>query len=108
MAKLSAHGGDRADAMTSDAHKTAPKPQRSFVAKLVVRIPYAWLVAFFLVPFLIVLKISLSQTAIAQPPYAPVFEFSAGWHGIRSFFAGLSLDNYVFLVSDPLYALSYV
>jgi putrescine transport system permease protein len=81
---------------------------RSFLANLVVRIPYAWLVAFFLVPFLIVLKISLSQTAIAQPPYAPVFEFSAGWHGIRSFFAGLSLDNYVFLVSDPLYALSYV
>ena len=57
------------------------KPQRSFMAKLVVRIPYAWLVAFFLVPFLIVLKISLSQTAIAQPPYTPVFDLAAGWHG---------------------------
>ncbi|TMJ27269.1 MAG: ABC transporter permease, partial [Alphaproteobacteria bacterium] len=29
-------------------------------------IPYLWLTAFFLVPFLIVLKISLSETAIAQ------------------------------------------
>ena len=78
------------------------------MAKLVVRIPYAWLVAFFLVPFLIVLKISLSQTAIAQPPYTPVFDLAAGWHGIESFFAALSLDNYVFLGSDPLYVLSYV
>ena len=82
--------------------------KRSFLANLVVRLPYVWLVAFFLVPFLIVLKISLSQNAIAQPPYTPVFELSAGWHGIRSFFAGLSLDNYAFLGTDPLYVLSYV
>ncbi len=78
------------------------------MAKLVVRLPYVWLGAFFLVPFLIVLKISLSQTAIAQPPYTPVFDLSAGWHGLRIFFAGLSLDNYKFLGSDPLYVLSYV
>jgi putrescine transport system permease protein len=82
--------------------------QRSFLAKLVVRIPYAWLAAFFLVPFLIVLKISLSQTVIAQPPYAPVFEISGGLHGIAQFFAGLSLGNYAFLGTDPLYFLSYV
>ena len=59
-------------------------------------------------PFLIVLKISLSQTAIAQPPYMPVFDLTAGWHGLRGFFAGLSLDNYSFLGTDPLYILSYV
>ncbi|HYA06103.1 MAG TPA: ABC transporter permease subunit [Xanthobacteraceae bacterium] len=83
-------------------------PQRSFMAKLVVAVPYAWLVVFFLVPFLIVLKISLSQTAIAQPPYTPVFDLAAGWHGVVRFFAGLSLDNYLFLGSDPLYVLAYV
>jgi putrescine transport system permease protein len=94
--------------MTSRAAATIPKPLRSFAAKLVVRIPYAWLLAFFLVPFLIVLKISLSQTAIAQPPYTPVFGLAAGWRGIEGFFAGLSLDNYVFLGSDPLYVLSYL
>ena len=80
----------------------------SFMAKLVVRIPYLWLLAFFLVPFLIVLKISLSQTAIAQPPYVPLFDLAAGWPGLRNFFSALSLDNYVFLGSDPLYFLSYV
>ncbi|MGA3309569.1 MAG: ABC transporter permease subunit [Xanthobacteraceae bacterium] len=85
------------------------RPQQgSFLQKLVVRIPYAWLVAFFLVPFLIVLKISLSQTAIAQPPYMPVLDLAAGWPGVRTFFAALSFDNYVLIGSDPLYLLSYV
>jgi len=84
------------------------KQQRSFLQKLIVRIPYAWLAAFFLLPFLIVLKISLSQTAIAQPPYTPVLNFAAGWHGIAAFFSGLSLDNYLLLGSDPLYVLSYI
>src|ERR1700682_5263597 len=82
--------------------------KHSSMAKLVVRIPYVWLGAFFLVPFLIVLKISLSQTAIARPPYTPVFEISGGLHGMAQFFAGLSLGNYAFLGTDPLYFLSYV
>jgi putrescine transport system permease protein len=77
------------------------------MTKLVVRIPYAWLVVFFLAPFLIIFRISLSQTAIAQPPYSPVFDPAAGWAGIKAFFAALSFDNYVFLGSDPLYFLSY-
>ncbi len=76
--------------------------------KLIVGVPYAWLLAFFLLPFLIVLKISLSQTAIAQPPYIPVLDVAAGWHGLIAFFTGLSFDNYVLLGSDPLYVLSYV
>jgi putrescine transport system permease protein len=80
----------------------------SFWRMLVVRIPYLWLLAFFLVPFLIVLKMSLSQTAIAQPPYMPVLDLAAGWRGIEAFFAALSFDNYVLLGSDPLYLLSYL
>ena len=38
--------------------------------------PYLWMALFFLVPFGFVLKISLSQTAIAQPPYLPLFDFT--------------------------------
>ena len=81
---------------------------RSFWRSLVLRIPYLWLLAFFLVPFLIVLKISLSQTAIAQPPYVPVLDLAAGWPGLQAFFAALSFDNYVLIGADPLYLLSYV
>ena len=77
-------------------------------ARLVVWVPYVWLVVFFLVPFLIVLKISLSQTAIALPPYVPVLDFDRGWSGIRDFVAGLGLDNYATLFSDDIYWLSYL
>ncbi len=82
--------------------------KRSFVARLVVGIPFLWLLVFFFVPFLIVLKISFSQSAIAQPPYTPTLDLSAGWDSIVAFVSGLSLDNYALLGSDPLYVLSYV
>jgi putrescine transport system permease protein len=93
--------------MTSVENAVLPS-QASPWRKLVVRIPYAWLTVFFLIPFLIVLKISLSQTALAQPPYLPVFDLAAGWQGLVAFFTGLSFDNYRLLASDPLYVLSYV
>ena len=85
------------------------KPRfESWGARLIVRLPYLWLLVFFLVPFLIVLKISLSQTAISQPPYVPVLDLGAGWAGIKDFIAGLGLDNFAILLSDDLYALSYL
>jgi putrescine transport system permease protein len=80
----------------------------SFGAKLVVAAPYLWLLGFFLVPFLIVLKISLSETAIAQPPYTPVLDFSAGFRGVHDFVAGLSFANYITIADDHLYILSYL
>jgi putrescine transport system permease protein len=75
---------------------------------LIVLVPYMWLAFFFLVPFLIVLKISFSDDVLAQPPYAPVLDLSAGWDGIRDFFAALDFDNYAFVVGDPLYVQSYL
>jgi len=82
--------------------------RRSWGARAVVRIPYVWLAIFFLVPFLIVLKISLSQTVIAQPPYVPVLDLAAGWAGLKDFAARLSFDGYELLVFDPLYLFSYL
>ena len=52
--------------------------------------PYVWMLLFFLVPFGFVLKISLSQTAIAQPPYLPLFDPTEGWAAIKAAFAALS------------------
>jgi putrescine transport system permease protein len=70
--------------------------------------PYVWMLLFFLVPFAFVLKIGLSQTAIAQPPYTPVFDFTAGSAAIKQAFAALSLDNFRLLVTDNLYIFSYL
>jgi putrescine transport system permease protein len=61
---------------------------------------------FFLVPFAFVLKISLSQTAIAQPPYLPVFDIALGWQALKAAFAALSFDNFRLLASDNLYIFS--
>jgi putrescine transport system permease protein len=63
-------------------------------------IPFVWLLVFFLAPFVIVLKISLSETTIAMPPYVPVFNSIADIAGkVRD----LSFDNYIWLTGDPLY-----
>ena len=76
--------------------------------RLTVLAPYLWLVLFFLVPFILVLRISLSQVALAQPPYLPVFDWSAGWQGLRETLAGLSFENYELLGSDAIYLFSYL
>jgi putrescine transport system permease protein len=66
---------------------------------LVPAVPFLWLGVFFLLPFLIVLKISLSDAAVAQPPYQPLFE----WREWRAFFGALDFESFEFLVSDGLY-----
>jgi putrescine transport system permease protein len=81
---------------------------RPWGARLIVLVPYLWLATFFLLPFLIVVKISLSHTAIAQPPYTPVLDPAAGWESLKKFFSALSLENYAFLGSDWLYLASYL
>jgi putrescine transport system permease protein len=82
--------------------------QRDGVMRAAILVPYVWLLALFLLPFLIVLKISFSQSTIAQPPYTPLLDLSAGWEGLKAFIAGLSVENYATLFSDSLYAWSYL
>jgi putrescine transport system permease protein len=73
--------------------------------RLVTWIPFVWLLVFFLVPFLIVLKISLSQVVLAQPPYVPVFNSLADiFDKVREF----TVDNYVFLARGNLYLRAYL
>ena len=73
-----------------------------------IAIPYLWLLALFLVPFLIVMKISLSEYALSIPPYSPYFDLSAGWAGLLKFLSQLDLENYIFLTTDDLYWKAYL
>ncbi|WP_439521483.1 ABC transporter permease subunit [Marivita sp.] len=75
---------------------------------ILIAVPYLWLVALFLIPFVIVFKIALSDVALARPPYMPQLDFSAGWEGIKSFFAALDLENFWFLTTDDLYWKAYL
>jgi putrescine transport system permease protein len=76
--------------------------------RAVIGIPYVWLIIFLLVPFLIVLRISLSQTELAQPPYSPLLDLSAGWQGVKDFVGALSFANFKLLFGDWLYVSSYL
>ena len=42
----------------------------------VISVPYLWLAIFFFVPFLVVFKISLAESAIAIPPYSDLLDFN--------------------------------
>ena len=64
----------------------------------VIAIPYLWLLILFLVPFFIVMKISLSQDVIASPPYTPLLDMSKGWSGFLDFLSQLSFANYGYVL----------
>src|SRR5438552_4190462 len=81
--------------------------RRDWLTRCSIVLPYAWLAAFFLLPFLIVVKISVSQSAVAQPPYLPVFDPASGWQGVRDFFSALSSESYTSIYADSLYLYSY-
>lgn len=68
-------------------------------ARLLIFVPYAWLLVFFLVPFGIVLKISLSDIALAIPPYVPTLD-----DGLWAMLRGLDLENYAFIGAGAVFA----
>lgn len=70
--------------------------------RAVIAFPLVWLLLFFLLPFALVLKISLSQGAVAIPPYGPLLEYAD-----QTLHVFLNLGNYLFLLSDSLYIAAY-
>ncbi|WP_445158050.1 ABC transporter permease subunit [Halomonas sp. E14] len=68
----------------------------------VIAVPLLWLALFFLLPFGIVLKISLSEAAIAVPPYGAIFDYANETLNIA-----VTFGNYLFLLSDSLYISAY-
>lgn len=68
----------------------------------VISVPYIWLLLFFAIPFLIVLKISFSTLAIAMPPYTPILEYIDNAMTLK-----LNLMSYLALVTDAQYVKAY-
>jgi len=73
-----------------------------------IGIPLLWLLLFFLTPFLIVLKISLSDMATAMPPYAPAYEAGSGLLGVWAMIQAMDFENFIWLLDDNIYWLSYL
>jgi putrescine transport system permease protein len=76
--------------------------------RLVIAMPYAWLIIFFLAPFALVLKISLSQSALSLPPYVPVLDWSDDIRSLIEKLSTLSFDSFAGLFNDSLYIESYI
>ncbi|MEX0693358.1 MAG: ABC transporter permease subunit [Rhodospirillales bacterium] len=70
---------------------------------VVLAVPYLWMGVFFLLPFLILLRISFSETRIGIPPYTEIFN----WLGGLAFEITGSFSNYAFLFTDSLYLAAY-
>jgi putrescine transport system permease protein len=66
---------------------------------LVVLLPYLWLLLFFVVPFVIVLKISFADVDLAIPPYTSLLQ----WGEKNELSIRLNFNNYVFLFTNDLY-----
>lgn len=71
--------------------------------KLVIALPYLWLILLFLLPFLIVFKISLAEMARAIPPYTDLVSWEEGQASIL-----LNFANFLQLTDDPLYYEAYL
>ena len=84
--------------MNAMLKKVLPHPRWA-----VISVPYLWMLVFFAIPFLIVLKISFSKLAIAMPPYTPVLEFVDNAVSLK-----LNLSNYINLFTDSLYIQAYL
>ncbi|MGL4455540.1 MAG: putrescine ABC transporter permease PotH [Plesiomonas sp.] len=69
----------------------------------IIAAPYLWLLIFFLIPFLIVFKISFAEMQVAIPPYTDLLSWLDG-----KLTLSLNLANYSYLVEDPLYVDAYL
>jgi putrescine transport system permease protein len=69
-----------------------------------VGLPYFWLGLFFLLPFVIVLRISISEPALAQPPYTALWE----WVGDGVLAIQVNLQNFLLVVQDELYLAAFL
>ncbi len=71
----------------------------------VISVPTIWLAIFFFVPFLVVFKISLAESAIAIPPYSSLFEWDAEEALACDTSGVLQIISYLF--EDTLYIEAY-
>jgi putrescine transport system permease protein len=71
---------------------------------ILISLPYIWLLLFFLIPFVIVLKISLAESMIARPPYSPLWS----WGDDLVLQIQVTFANFLYLTEDSLYWFGYL
>lgn len=97
------HGEPVADVKPGGVKLWLARLQMAHGRKLVIALPYLWLILLFLLPFLIVFKISLAEMARAIPPYTDLVSWEEGQASIL-----LNFANFLQLTDDPLYYEAYL
>jgi len=70
---------------------------------MLIGVPFVWLTLFFLLPLLIVVKISLAESSIGIPPYTPLFATDGGGLKLHA-----TLANFALIAGDDLYLRAYL
>ena len=91
-------------AVPSPGWRQGLKNYRPDWRRVVIFIPFFWLLLFFLSPFFIVLKISMAEAIIASPPFSPMFN----WLDDGAITVRLIFDNFAYLWQDSLYINTYL
>ncbi|NMM29371.1 MAG: ABC transporter permease subunit [Glaciimonas sp.] len=71
--------------------------------RLVIGVPYVWLLLVFLVPFLIVFKISVTEMLSPVDPFGNLLSYVDGFMTLK-----IKISNYIFISQDNLYLLTYL
>lgn len=76
----------------------------NIASRLVIFIPYLWVIIFFLVPLLIILKISFAEPIIQRPPFTDLIHFIDG----KYIHIKLTLESYLNIINDNIYIQSFL
>ncbi|KQZ56236.1 hypothetical protein ASD63_24805 [Ensifer sp. Root558] len=87
------------------AHSSAaaPSAKANWAKRLLIAIPYSWLLVLFLAPFALVAGISLSTVRLGMPPFEPLTAWDGSILNLR-----LNFENFLYVLTDDTYLLAYL
>ncbi len=82
---------------------SASSAKANWGKRLLIAIPYAWLLVLFLAPFALVAGISLSTVRLGMPPFEPLTAWDGSILNLR-----LNFENFLYVLTDDTYLLAYL
>lgn len=78
---------------------------KSFLHKLLMYSPFLWYLIFFILPCIILLKVSLSESQLSIPPFSTIFSYDFKNNILNGNF---NIWNYLVLFKDSMYVNSFI
>jgi putrescine transport system permease protein len=84
-------------------HRLGAAASGGWGRRLVIGLPAAWMALFFLLPFLVTLKIAFSTSIVGIPPIGPIVTMTDD----GALQLTIHIENWSYLFSDPMYVVAY-